>query len=328
MKNSISEKLFRISRRKKIPLIINFEVTLRCNLNCIHCYHPNDKKNLNEELTFKQIEKLLMSLKESGTMFLIFTGGEPFLRNDIADILEKAKELEFAIFIFTNGTLVTAEAAKIISGVVPFAVHISLYSLNPEIHDGITRKAGSFEKTIKGIEFIRKQGINPVIKCPIMNENIDSVDELKSWADKEGLLAKIDPFISPCDRNNALEIILHRLPVEAVNEVILNKKLFDLNDFEPRKAIECSAGRNMAGIDAFGNVFPCIVWREKFGNIKENKFKDIWQDMNTDYSRLEECKNCENLPFCGVCPGVEKIEGKEVFCEMAKNIRKAIEIAR
>ncbi len=322
---SISERLFRISRKKKIPLIVNFEVTHQCNLNCIHCYHL--KKKINEELTYEQIKKILISLRDAGTMFLIITGGEPFFRKDILYILKQAKELNFSIIIFTNGTLITQEIAKFISGIVPFSVHISLYSVKEKVHERITGKPGSFEKTMKGIQLLQNNGVNPVIKCPVMNENINSIDELRAWADREGLQIKIDPFIAPCYKNNAIEITLHRLPVEMINKTIINKGLYNINDFKPRENMECFASKNMAGIDACGNVYPCIVWREKFGNIIKEEFKDVFKNMNPDYNWLEECKDCENLPFCGICPGVAKVEGKEVFCRMAENVRKVIEKA-
>ena len=101
MNKSISEELFKISRNKKIPLTVNFEVTAACNLSCIHCYHDNCRKNTGEELTFGQIKEMFSSLKNAGTMFLIITGGEPFLRQDILEILNLAREMSFSIIIFT-----------------------------------------------------------------------------------------------------------------------------------------------------------------------------------------------------------------------------------
>ncbi|MFC2061571.1 SPASM domain-containing protein [Elusimicrobiota bacterium] len=157
-----------------------------------------------------------------------------------------------------------------------------------------------------------------------MKENADSVDELRAWAQKQGFQIKIDPFISPCYEHNACDIISRRLPVKEMEDIIVNKKLFDINDFVPRKEIECSAGRNMAGIDASGNIFPCIVWRESYGSVINDNFSEIWKNMVLDYSNLENCIKCSNMPYCGVCPGVAKIEGKSVFCEIAENSKKIV----
>jgi radical SAM protein with 4Fe4S-binding SPASM domain len=306
---AVSEELFRISRDKRIPLIANFEITGRCNLNCIHCYHIS--KEPSGELTLKEIKKTFTFLKDSGTMFLILTGGEPFLRGDILDILNLTKRY-FSLIVFTNATLITPETAKALSEAGPFSVHVSMYSNEPEIHDKITGKPGSFKETMRGIELLLKEDIEPVIKCPVMNENIASINQLKAWAYDNKLSVKIDPFISPCYEKNACDIISRRIQVKEIKKILNDD--FNNNDFRQRQGLECSAGKNMLGIDSSGNVYPCIAWRQNCGNIREQEFIDIWEDMKPDYSGLSDCRDCRELQNCGICPGVAKIEGKQTFC--------------
>ncbi|MFH1415968.1 MAG: radical SAM protein [Elusimicrobiota bacterium] len=325
MKTSISEKLFEVSRRKKIPLIVNFEVTHRCNLDCVHCYHSSASVRIREELKTSEIETLLESLKETGTMFLVFTGGEPFLREDIGRLLNTAKNLGFSVIIFTNGTLIDDKTAEMIADIVPFSVQLSVYSARKDIHDGIVRKKGAFEKTIKAAALLRNKGVNVLLKTPVMKENLRGLEELKNWAESEGYRIKIDPFISPCDANNAVEITRHRIPVGAINELVAEKSLFDPGNFRPRTLLECPAGMNTAALDAGGDVFPCIVWRKSAGNIRQEEFAAIWGRMDPCYDVISDCSGCENLQFCGVCPGVAGIEGRDIFCQMADNVRKIIE---
>lgn len=323
MNDSISEKLFKTTMKKRIPLVVNFEVTQKCNLGCIHCYHQEDCKNTEKEMSLSQIKKALDDLKENGVMFIILTGGEPFSRDDIQEILEYIKNKEFSLILFTNGPLVDEKNADILKGISPFSVHITVYSVDPIIHDKITKIKGSLERTLKGIKLIREKGIEPVIKCPVMQENKDYVDDVKRWADMQGLTVKIDPFITPCYTENAEKILSHRLSVKDIDKTV-KKMGFCVNDFNPRKDLKCPAGKNTVTLDSKGNILPCVIWREKLGNILRKEFRDIWDGIHLDYTPFDECLECENLPYCGLCPGVAKIEGKRIFCEMAENTKKLV----
>ena len=91
------------------PFSCEWELTYRCNLDCLHCYCKGMHR---EELNFKEICLYLDMLKSEGCIFLLFTGGDPFIRSDFLDIYNYAKGKGFFITIFTNGTLINS---KIIS---------------------------------------------------------------------------------------------------------------------------------------------------------------------------------------------------------------------
>ncbi len=274
MIDNISENLFNNTQNKRIPLIVNYEITDRCNESCFHCYHRGEKKKDNELSAFG-IKKLLKSLKKEGTLFLIITGGEPFLREDIFEILEFVYNLGFATIIYTNGTLLNRQAVKKLKQLNIFSLHISLYSLKPEVHDRITGLAGSFKKTLNAVNMLKKEDLHTVVKVPVMNENIDEVAAILSWSEENKIEVKIDPFISPSFGGEYKKVLAHRIFPESMMSVMdICRK--DDEEFRFNKSVECSAGKNMVGIDASGNIMPCIVWRENFGNVQSGNFKDIW----------------------------------------------------
>jgi len=240
-------------------------------------------------------------------------------------LLKTAGKMGFSVIIFTNGTLIDDQKARMIADIVPFSVQISLYSSHKDVHDSIVNNRGAFEKTVKAAGLLRDLGVNVLFKTPVMKENLSGLDELRNWSDSEGYKLKIDPFISPCDVNNAVEIIRHRIPVDDINELVTERKLFDPGNFRPRTLLECPAGMNTLALDAGGDVFPCIVWRKSAGNIRKEDFKSIWDRMEPCYDVIDDCSGCDNLQFCGVCPGVAGIEGKEIFCRMAENVRNIME---
>ena len=97
------------AREQKIPSRVMFELTYRCNFRCLHCYLSPDKK---KELNTKEVFLVLDQLKDAGTFHIGFTGGEPFLRRDLFQILDHAKKCGFRISLLTNGFLINRDNAK------------------------------------------------------------------------------------------------------------------------------------------------------------------------------------------------------------------------
>ncbi len=267
----------------------------------------------------EQVKELLESLETAGTLFLILTGGEPLLRSDLWEILEEAKLRGFAVMLFTSGTGINREKGARLAEFSLFSVHISVYSSDPERHDLITGVPGSFEKTSLGIDNLLLNGISPVIKTPLMDENYNDLDKLRRWARKRNLTHKIDPVISPCYRKNKDRIISRRISREKVCETVFESGIFDTGDFRPREKLECGAGVNMAAVDSCGNVFPCLSWRVPCGRAAEEGFERIWEVMKPDYSHLENCFSCGVLSYCGICPGIASAEGPDFFCGAASD---------
>jgi MoaA/NifB/PqqE/SkfB family radical SAM enzyme len=127
--------------RKKIPFSCHFDLTYHCNLNCVHCYVVKEDR---PELNTAEVKSILDQLAAAGTLYLSFSGGEIFTREDFFEIAEYARKLHFALRLLTNGTLIDEETADRIAALNPDLVSISIYSANPEIHDEITSVPGSF----------------------------------------------------------------------------------------------------------------------------------------------------------------------------------------
>src|SRR5437899_3341517 len=93
---------------RNIPLSGQWELTCRCNLRCVMCYTDcfNTPDMLRQELSFREIIRIMDEIREAGCLELTFTGGEPLARRDFLDIYAHAKQEGFLVTVFTNGTLV------------------------------------------------------------------------------------------------------------------------------------------------------------------------------------------------------------------------------
>jgi len=321
---------------RKIPFSVHWELTYRCNLSCVHCYATN--RGLNNELTLPEIEKGLEQLAGMGCLFATFTGGEIFCRKDLIPILESAGKLGFALNLFTNGTLMTPRLADMLAKIEPLSVEISLYSMDPTIHDRITGRKGSHRRTLSAIRMCRARDMNTVIKCILLKYNAGEYAKLRDFAVKAGARFVFDYALAPADNGSRL-MPRHGLSETEIFDFIMANAGADvrLPDRPDMNSPLCGAGSNALCINPAGDVFPCLAVRQSVGNIRKEPLGSIWSSLlldkmrNSRYCNLVECRQCDSLPYCLRCSGVALSECGNVLgksdsaCAVARATRRAVE---
>lgn len=165
---------------------VMFELTDRCSEMCLHCYivgatRNNSEVNLRgqrEELELEDYKRLIEELNAQGLIKFCLSGGDPFSKPIVWDIISYLYEKEIAIDIFTNGISITDRVERL-ANFYPRTIGISLYSGIAEVHDAITRVKGSHKKTLKFIEQCSKYAIPMLLKCCIMKPNVKSYYTVK-----------------------------------------------------------------------------------------------------------------------------------------------------
>jgi MoaA/NifB/PqqE/SkfB family radical SAM enzyme len=272
-----------------IPLSVLFEVTYRCNLACVHCYlhegpadRPRPPKN---ELTLEEIQRILGELAEAGSMFVTFTGGEVFLRRDFLEIVAHARALGLCVFVFTTGTVMTPELAERLAALSPFAVEASVYSRNPEVHDAITKIPGSYSRTLAALRVLKGHGVRIVIKTPLMTPNAGEYHGLVDLAEERGADYGFDPILTP-RRNGDRTPLQYILSKERLAEFARDPRLHKMStsgtgsDSSSAACGDegiCASGRRTCRISPYGEVFACGVNRTPVGNLRAQRFGEIWE---------------------------------------------------
>ncbi|MBI1847744.1 MAG: radical SAM protein [Candidatus Rokubacteria bacterium] len=276
-----------VSARRNIPLTALVEVTYRCNLACVHCYlheGPADRpRPPRGELTLEEIQRILGELAEAGTLFVTFTGGEVFLRRDFLDMVAHARELGLCVFVFTAGTLMTERDAERLAALAPFAVEMSVYSRDPAVHDAVTKIPGSHGRTLRALRMLKARGVQTVIKTPLMSVNAGEYAGLVALAAELGAEYGFDPMLTP-RRDGDLAPLAFRLSAEALAEVARDPVVGDalrvggaLNADACGDEGICASGRRTCRISPYGEVFGCGVSRTPVGNLREQRFRDVWE---------------------------------------------------
>ncbi len=137
---------------------LDIELTERCNNACLHCYinlPENDPLAQSRELTTEEWKGILSQAAELGALTVRFTGGEPLLRDDFAELYLFTRRLGIKVLLFTNARLVTAELADLFARIPPLEkIEISVYGMHPETYDAVACSPGAYEEFRKGVDQI------------------------------------------------------------------------------------------------------------------------------------------------------------------------------
>jgi len=170
-----------------VPVTIVWNFTNRCNLNCLHCHQDSSPASSGSELTTSQAFKVIDNMGDAGLAILTFSGGEPLLRSDLYDAIERANGHGMLCTIASNGTLMTPRAAGKLARAGVRRVEIGLDGARAETHDFLRNKPGSFEATIEGIRNCAAVGFDELaVTMTLHSKNISELEATMELAEKLG----------------------------------------------------------------------------------------------------------------------------------------------
>ena len=305
-----------------VPLNVHLDLTYRCNEQCVHCYLDHHDHG---EMTTGEIKHLLKEMAEAGVFILTLSGGEIFLRKDLFEILERARELTFCIRLKTNAVLIREAQAARLRDLGVESVQVSIYSHRPEVHDAITKVPGSFRRSIDAIRLLKSHGLKVQIANVLMTENLDDYRGTHALAEELGATFTLDPIVAPMmDGNrgimdlNVSESVLRdtfrdKSLIEDVEEFCAPPRAADENQME---SLPCSAGHTSCYVSPYGEFYPCVQFPFSCGNVRQQSFIDIWRHSeqlkevrSIRLRDLSSCSQCAHGGSCTRCPGLAFLEG-------------------
>jgi radical SAM protein with 4Fe4S-binding SPASM domain len=305
-----------------VPLSAHVDVTYRCNERCTHCYLDHDDHG---EMTLAEIKDLLDQLADAGVLFLTFSGGEVLMRMDFFEIVKYARRLQFCVKIKTNGFMIREKEADRLRDLGVQEVRISIYSHRTEIHDAITKLPGSLKRSVAAIRLLKAHGVNVAIGNVLMHTNIRDYAGVKALARDLGVEVTTDPTITP-KMNGDRSLLQLGIRDSQLSQVFRDSELVgNVDEFcalpgavddSALDSIACSAGHTSCYISPYGDVYPCVQFPLPCGNVRKDKFLDIWRnstqmnDVRSIRTRdLPTCSSCAHAGTCTRCPGLAYMEG-------------------
>jgi radical SAM protein with 4Fe4S-binding SPASM domain len=313
---------------------IQWHLTERCNLRCSHCYQGEaDKKELSFTEIRNVLEEFRKTLREwtetydiSFSPSFTITGGEPFLRRDILQVLEEFRKEEIDIYILSNGTLIDRNRAEALCRLGVKGVQVSIEGPR-KIHDRI-RGNGSFIRALKGVRHLLNSGIRVTLNVTLSEMNADYVQELVSLAASEGVHHLGFSRLVPCGRGRQL---LHKMmdkqKVKEIYQSLLSVQVDGLeivtgdpvasqmdlkanSDMGYTACAGCAAGISGLTLRPDGTINPCRRLDIPIGNIRNDSLREVWaasEVLNSlrDKSKYKgKCGTCSRWAVCRGCRAI------------------------
>ena len=307
--------LLQFSKDKK-PVVV-WNMTRRCNLKCVHCYAQAVDPNGQDEISTAKAKEIIDDLAAFGAPVMLFSGGEPLVRQDLVELASYATSKGMRAVISTNGTLITKEKARELKDVGLSYVGISLDGTE-ETHDKFRGVPGSYKKAIEGVENCKAEGLKVGLRFTINKRNWTEVPSIFRvlrdlevpracfyhlvYSGRGSELIKED--LDHAETRQLLDLIMDE--TKALFDAGMPKEILTVDNHadgvyvyqrllkeDPERAKEVlellqfnegnNSGRGIGCISWDGQVHADQFWRNHtFGNVLERPFSEIWTDENIE----------------------------------------------
>ena len=327
----------------KRPVIV-WNITKQCNLKCVHCYAHAKNIPSDNELTTKEGKKLIDDLAQFGVPVLLFSGGEPLMRDDLPELAAYAVEKGMRAVISTNGTLITEAIAKTLKKIGLSYVGISLDGME-DIHDRFRGVKGAFKSAMKGIENCKAAGIKVGLRFTINKFNAFEIPNIFKLLEEMDIPRACFYHLVYAGRGSQLvkEDSTHKETRAVVDLIMdLTKKLHDRgkpkevltvdnhadgpylylrllkeNPEHAAKVLELlkmnegnNSGRGIGCVSWDGQVYADQFWRHySFGNVRTRPFSKIWTDTSNPLMKQLKGKKRYVKGRCATCRWLDICSG-------------------
>ena len=312
---------------KYIPYQVVWEMTLRCNLNCLHCGSAAGKAR-STELSTKEGVQLIHDLAKIGSREVCFMGGEPLLRKDWYELAKEVKKLGMEFLIISNGFNINEEIMNKLATLDPYAIATSLDGGTAKTHDYIRGKKGSFDKVMEYISLSKERELPTSVITTVSKLNVDELPLIKdilvnrfiAWqiqvATPHGRFPKkyalsrkefyeVGEYIASLQKKYSKK----ELPIIGAHGLGYHSKQIPCLGLYPEFR-GCQAGITILSIRSNGNVTGCLGTQDEYieGNIKERSIIDIWNDpkafaYNRKFTKEQLGENCRECKYGEICKG-------------------------
>ncbi len=296
------------------PIVV-WNSTKACNLKCIHCYYSAHTKPDPDEMNTQEAKAFIDDLADFGTPVLLFSGGEPLMRQDLFELGAYAVEHGLRTVISTNGTLIKSDTAQQIKGAGFSYVGISLDGIG-ETNDRFRGVPGAFDSALQGFHACQAAGVRTGLRLTLNKHNIrdlanilDLLQEVRIpracfyhlvYAGRGKRLQSDDLTLQ--ETRKAVDMIFDRalkFRQEGFNIEILTVDNHTDGPYllqrvardqphryeQVKRLLQANGGNatgvGIAGVDHRGNVHPDQFWQHHtFGNVRQRHFSEIWKDLS------------------------------------------------
>lgn len=324
-----------------IPVSGTFELSPVCNFSCRMCYIRKTQKEVNAhtrpQVTLEQWLELAKDAKEKGTLFLLLTGGEPFLWTDFWRLYEELIRMGFLISINSNASMIDEQVVRRLKKLPPKRINITLYGASDETYEALCGVKGVFEKVDRGIQMLLDAGIAVRMNCSLTPANAGDLKAITDYAKEKNVTLKIAGYMfPPLRRTEEIVTADYRFTPKEYAEYMMKSHLFQqgeeayqeilklikykttpppgLEEFCQNSlngSIKCQAGKTNFWVTWDGYLTPCGMMPEPKIDLYQYGFSESWDylvEQSEQVAVSGTCNTCPNQKFCHSCAAVAMAE--------------------
>ncbi|HWQ80202.1 MAG TPA: radical SAM protein [Anaerovoracaceae bacterium] len=327
----------------KGPIVV-WNCTRTCNLNCKHCYAEAVNSYSPRELSTEEAQDFMETLVSYRVPVLLFSGGEPLMRNDIFDLMEYGNRIGLRMVISTNGTLIDRDRAKRIKELGISYVGISLDGLK-DVNDSFRGVSGAFEEAMDGFRNCHEAGQKTGLRLTLSKTNYLELPAIFDLIEK-GKIQRVcfyhlvysgrgsditNEDLTHEETRKALDFIIektmdfHSRGIETeiltvdnhCDGIYLYQYMKDRDQEQSDKILRLltanggnNSGSAISSVDWEGNVYIDQFTRDiPLGNIREKRFGDIWDGFDNPFLQMLRDRKKHLKGRCVSCRWLEQCNG-------------------
>lgn len=358
----LTSMLFNKASQRKIPLSGTFELSPVCNFACRMCYvrktpqevaaHPRPLMALDQWL------EIAREARDAGMLYLLLTGGEPFLWPGFWELYEQLTRMGFLISINSNGSLIDEAAISRLRENPPTRINITLYGAGDETYQRLCGVPGVFSRVDRAITGLKAAGVLVKLNCSLTPHNACDLEAMNRYAQERGLILETNTYMfPPLRRDSAMVGRNERFTPSEAAYYHLKRYLYQYGEEQYRNYLEgvlhgmveppgldeycvdpldgkvrCRAGKAAFWITWDGYMTPCGMMPKPGVDLTGKSFSETWTELTEISEALTlsgVCAKCPNQRMCHSCAAMAMAETGSAagiphyLCEVVQEMKRA-----
>lgn len=332
---TLERSLIHSASQNRFPINGSLELLPLCNMNCDMCYVRLSREEMERRGRIRTAEEwieIARQMQKAGTLFLLLTGGEPFLYPEFKKLYLELRKLGMIITINTNGTMIDEKMASFLGENKPRRVNITLYGADEDAYTNLCHYPGGFAKVVRGVRLLKEQKIDVKLSSSLTPENKDDVERMLEIGRELDVPVRMDTYMMPAirernkpyDQQSRLDSItaakvrieslkgemetdlfdqFMETTLQEVNKNVINKK--------KSRHMSCLAGKCSYTINWQGEMRPCVVLNQPAISVFEVGFEGAWKYIIKETDKIllnEKCSTCRMRSLCRTCAACALLE--------------------
>lgn len=355
----LSSYLHRKGCELGLPVGGNFELTARCNFNCKMCYvhlKEDQIKLRGRELTADQWLAIASDARDMGMVFLLLTGGEPFLREDFPYLYTELVKMGIVVSINTNASLYNEDLRQLFLKYPPSRINVTLYGGSEETYSNLCGNA-SFGRVVQNLRSMCEDRLQVRLNVSLTPDNAGDLEKIHGISRELNLQAKASAYMYPpvrldgmlgqnigrfsareagCTmakwhylRDGSERFRLRAQHIRRMESADITESCVDAE----QEGVMCRAGRSSFWLTWDGRMTPCGTMDVEPAYPLRDGFAAAWNEVRERTAAIrmpKECAGCKLKANCGVCAAICKCETgafdqkPAYLCEMTENVVREI----